>query len=283
MPAMPQERDPGLARPVLAEELEPTGAWASLVPGITFGEFFTRGIVAGLGAGLVFILIEMAWLDGLGKPAVAPLLVIATIFNGTDAPTTIPAQVPVDAMVGFVVHLNLAMALGLGFLPIVALIARLRLGQPQSKEQQCAAAAQFGVAFAARRDLSRHRAHRPGRSASSESQTSNRRCLGLWSAVSTSAFAPQPVIITASNWLARRGVMVSGYDYSAQARWRADNGIHVGVGGLIVRAPRIVDRRVCADRRGPGSIACLALIPRRTASRSWCQPDGVVSKRVDPG
>lgn len=127
MPAIPQEREPGLARPALDEaDLEPTGAWARLVPGITFGDFFTRGIVAGLGAGLVFILIETAWLDGLGKPAVAPLLVIATIFNGTDAPTTIPAQVPVDAMVGFVVHLNLAIALGIGFLPIVALLARLR-------------------------------------------------------------------------------------------------------------------------------------------------------------
>ncbi len=127
MPAIPEERDPGLTRPVLDEaELEPTGAWARFMPGITFGKFFTRGIVAGLGAGLVFILIEMAWLDGLGKPAVAPLLVIATIFNGTDAPTMIPAQVPVDAMVGFVVHLNLAMALGVGFLPIVALLVRLR-------------------------------------------------------------------------------------------------------------------------------------------------------------
>jgi len=48
----------------------------------------------------------MAWLDGLSKPVVAPLLVVATIFNGFDAPTTIPAQVPVDAMVGFVVHLT---------------------------------------------------------------------------------------------------------------------------------------------------------------------------------
>lgn len=107
MTASPQERDPGSASPVLDEaELEPTGTWARFAPGITFGKFFTRGIVAGLGTGLVFILIEMAWLDGLGKPAIAPLLVIATIFNGTDAPTMIPAQVPVDAMVGVVVPLN---------------------------------------------------------------------------------------------------------------------------------------------------------------------------------
>ena len=107
-------------------KLEPNGRWASFTPGVTAGEFFSRGIVAGLAAGLVFVLIEMAWLSHLGKPAVAPLLAFSTIFTGASAPTAIAAQIPLDAITGFVVHLNLAMAFGLGFLPIVALLARIR-------------------------------------------------------------------------------------------------------------------------------------------------------------
>ncbi len=105
---------------------QPIGIWAKFAAGMTPGQFVSLGIVAGLGAGIVFILLEMAWLTHLGKPAVTPLLVISTIFNGTNAPTVIPTQIPLDAIVGLVVHLNLSLAFGLGFLPIVALLARLR-------------------------------------------------------------------------------------------------------------------------------------------------------------
>ncbi len=190
MPAMPQERDPGLACPVLdEEELEPTSAWGEARAGITVGEFFARGIDAGLGAGLVFILDR----DGLaGRPRQTSGR--AAAGDRHDLQRTRCADDDPSAGAGrrdgrLRGAPDLAMALGLGG-----------------------------------------------------------RCLGLWSAVSTSAFAPQPVIVTASNL--RR---------------------------------EIVDRRVRADRRGPGSIACSALIPRRTASRSWRQPDSVALKRVDPG
>lgn len=93
---------------------------------IVVGDLFSRAILAGLSSGIVFILIEMAWLTTKGKPAVAPLLAISTIFHGTNAPTTIPAQIPLDAVTGLVLHLANSLAFGLGFLPFVIALSRVR-------------------------------------------------------------------------------------------------------------------------------------------------------------
>lgn len=89
-------------------------------------DLFSRGVLAGLAAGIPFLLIEMAYFTTIGKPPIAPLLAISTIFHGTDVPTAVPAQIPVDAITGLVLHLGNSMAFGLGFVVLVAALAPLR-------------------------------------------------------------------------------------------------------------------------------------------------------------
>ncbi len=86
--------------------------WTLLV---RIGDWIARGAFAGLAAGLLFLLCEMAWATRAGLPAVAPMLDMSTIFHGTDRPTTAPTMIPLDVVVGFVTHVNLSMAFGIGF------------------------------------------------------------------------------------------------------------------------------------------------------------------------
>ncbi|MGE0065790.1 MAG: hypothetical protein AB7T48_00390 [Solirubrobacterales bacterium] len=74
-------------------------------------ERLARGVVAGLAAGLLFLLANMWYADSQGLPAVAPLFDISTIFYFTDKPD----PVPVNAAVGLVVHLTLSAAFGVLF------------------------------------------------------------------------------------------------------------------------------------------------------------------------
>lgn len=82
------------------------------------GDLVNRGVVSGLFAGFVFILAQYGWFARLGRPPLAPLQAIATIFHGTKAPPTPP--VPADAIIGLTLHAVLAMTFGLGFAAIVA-------------------------------------------------------------------------------------------------------------------------------------------------------------------
>jgi len=77
--------------------------------------FVARGAVAGLAAGLPFLLLEMAWATRSGLPGVAPMLDMSTIFHGTNMPTTDPMLIPADVVIGLVTHFNLAIAFGIGF------------------------------------------------------------------------------------------------------------------------------------------------------------------------
>lgn len=74
-------------------------------------ERLARGVVAGIGAGLLFLLANMWYADSQGLPAVAPLFDISTIFYFTDKPDPIPE----NAAVGLVVHLALSAGFGVLF------------------------------------------------------------------------------------------------------------------------------------------------------------------------
>ncbi|MBA3380614.1 MAG: hypothetical protein H0T97_01930 [Actinobacteria bacterium] len=79
------------------------------------GDWVARGAVAGLAAGLAFLLAEMGWATRAGLPGVAPMLDMSTIFHGTDAPTMDPALIPGDVVIGLITHLNLSLAFGIAF------------------------------------------------------------------------------------------------------------------------------------------------------------------------
>lgn len=78
----------------------------------------TRGTAAGLTGGLMFILANMWYTTTHGKPAVAPLLAISTIFYGSDKPVADPTHV----VAGLVLHLGLSIAFGVAFVAIAAVL-----------------------------------------------------------------------------------------------------------------------------------------------------------------
>jgi hypothetical protein len=81
-----------------------------------------RGVVAGIAAGLLFLLANMWYADGQGKPAVAPLYDISTIFYFSDKPDPTPE----NAAVGLIVHLTLAGGFGALLAAIAPLFASRR-------------------------------------------------------------------------------------------------------------------------------------------------------------
>src|ERR671923_2858580 len=92
-----------------------------------------RGVVAGLSAGLVFLLANMWYADSQGMPPVAPLYDISTIFHFADKPQPSPDNLAV----GLVTHLTLSAAFGATF----ALLAPLASGSARL----VAASAIFGL------------------------------------------------------------------------------------------------------------------------------------------
>lgn len=86
-------------------------------------ERLARGVVAGLAAGLVFLLANMWYADSQDLPAVAPLFDISTIFYFTDKPD----PVPVNAAVGLVVHLTLSAAFGVLFAVFAPMFSSARM------------------------------------------------------------------------------------------------------------------------------------------------------------
>jgi len=71
-------------------------------------ERLARGVIAGIAAGLLFLLANMWYADSQDLPAVAPLYDISTIFHFSDKPDPIPE----NAAIGLVVHLTLSAAFG---------------------------------------------------------------------------------------------------------------------------------------------------------------------------
>lgn len=90
------------------------------------GSLCTRGAVAGIAAGLVFLVANMGWAVHNGKPAAAPLIDISTIFHAQDAPNPVTAAAfgPDNLIVGLVTHLTLAMLFGIGFALLAGRLVR---------------------------------------------------------------------------------------------------------------------------------------------------------------
>jgi len=82
-----------------------------------------RGVVAGVAAGLAFLVANMLWATNSDLPAVAPLIDISTIFNFDDVanPTT------ENMLIGLVTHLTLSAAFGVTFALLVALFRDARM------------------------------------------------------------------------------------------------------------------------------------------------------------
>lgn len=75
------------------------------------GDRISRGTLAGVAAGLLFLLANMAWATKSDLPAIAPLLDISTIFYFDDKPTVSPEHM----FVGLITHLALSAAFGAVF------------------------------------------------------------------------------------------------------------------------------------------------------------------------
>jgi len=89
-----------------------------------FGDLCTRGAVAGIAAGFVFLLANMAYATTQGKPSVAPFMDISTIFHGADQPASMTPTVDMLAT-GAVVHFTLSIVFGVVFALLVGTFARL--------------------------------------------------------------------------------------------------------------------------------------------------------------
>lgn len=89
------------------------------------GRLLAYGVAAGLFAGFAFILANMWYAITQDKPAIAPLLAISTIFRGSDMPALMPeSRVPMEAIIGLIVHLGLSATFGIGFALLVPLFRR---------------------------------------------------------------------------------------------------------------------------------------------------------------
>jgi uncharacterized membrane protein YagU involved in acid resistance len=88
------------------------------------GDLFTRGAVAGVTAGFVFLLANMGYATTQGKPSVAPFMDISTIFHGTDKPASMTPTVDMLAT-GAVVHFSLSIAFGVVFALLIGAFAPL--------------------------------------------------------------------------------------------------------------------------------------------------------------
>lgn len=88
------------------------------------GDLFTRGAVAGIAAGFVFLLANMAYATTQGKPSVAPFMDISTIFHGTDEPASMTPTVDMLAT-GAVVHFTLSIVFGVVFALLVGTFSPL--------------------------------------------------------------------------------------------------------------------------------------------------------------
>jgi hypothetical protein len=99
------------------------------------GDRVSRGTVAGVAAGLLFLVANMLWATKSDLPAVAPLIDISTIFNFDDvaSPTT------ENMFIGLVTHLTLSASFGVAFALLVPLLRNLRM--------LTAGAVAFGVAL----------------------------------------------------------------------------------------------------------------------------------------
>lgn len=87
---------------------------------LDLGGLLARGAVAGLVAGMGFLLANMWYAVSQGMPGIAPLYVISTVFHASSAPVALPAE----AVLGLATHVLLSLGFGMGF--AVLLVPMLR-------------------------------------------------------------------------------------------------------------------------------------------------------------
>lgn len=85
-------------------------------------ELLQAGAVAGLVAGLGFILANMIYATSQGLPAIAPFLAIGTIFFIDDMPQMTPAY----ALAGVITHFSLSILFGMVFAFLVPLFPTIK-------------------------------------------------------------------------------------------------------------------------------------------------------------
>ena len=90
---------------------------------VDIGERITRSAIAGLVAGLVFLIATMGYVTTQGKPAVAPMIDISTVFHGQDEPVPNTDNV----IIGLVTHVTLSIVFGIVFGLLVLLLPRRAL------------------------------------------------------------------------------------------------------------------------------------------------------------
>lgn len=88
------------------------------------GALLARGATAGLVGGMAFILANMWYATAHGKPGVAPLLAISTIFNGTAHPVLSASAIPGEVVEGLTLHILLSLTFGAGFGILAAFVRR---------------------------------------------------------------------------------------------------------------------------------------------------------------
>jgi hypothetical protein len=86
------------------------------------GGVIARGAIAGLTAGIGFILANMWFSVANGKPAVAPFLAISTVFHAAPKPVLSPQALPAEVITGLVLHTALSLGFGIGFAVLVAIL-----------------------------------------------------------------------------------------------------------------------------------------------------------------
>jgi hypothetical protein len=91
---------------------------------VQLGELITRGAVAGLTAGIGFLLANMAYATSEGKPAEAPLMDISTVFHGTSKPAGMTPTVDM-VTTGLVTHIGLSILFGISFAALVVVAGRM--------------------------------------------------------------------------------------------------------------------------------------------------------------
>jgi len=75
------------------------------------GGLLARGAIAGIVAGMAFLLAEMWFAVSQGKPGISPLYAISTVFHASSAPLLVPSE----PILGLTTHIVLSLGFGMGF------------------------------------------------------------------------------------------------------------------------------------------------------------------------
>lgn len=78
---------------------------------LDLGGLLARGAIAGIVAGMSFLLADMWFAVSQGRPGISPLYAIATVFHASRAPVPTPSE----AVLGLATHIVLSLGFGMGF------------------------------------------------------------------------------------------------------------------------------------------------------------------------